>query len=271
MPELPEVETVVRGLQRTIQGEVIQKVQIFRERTLPIQEIDEFQEQLAGKTIMEVARRGKYILFHLTPPLLLIAHLRMTGKFIVADIDQPAKHHRAWFTLQSGMQLIFDDMRCFGTLELYPSLEQCRKLQEQGIEPLSKELTVENISKLFGKSTKEIKNLLLNQSKIVGIGNIYASEILFASGISPFRQGQSISREEIQKLQKETQRILHIAITKNGTSISDFRKVDDKTGEFQNFLQVYGKHGQPCPTCGTPIQRAVQQQRSSFYCSVCQN
>lgn len=272
MPELPEVETVVRGLQSSIPETTITAVTVFRDNAIrPLAE-DEFAEQLIGRSIQKVTRRAKYLIFHLDPELYMLAHLRMTGKFIVTSpIDAPGKHHRVWFELGADLLMIFDDMRCFGTLELVKSLKDWPKLEKLGVEPLSQELTVPYLKGCFAKSTNSIKNLLLDQSKIAGIGNIYASEILFDAQIDPMREGKSIKTKEYQRIIQATQEILETAIHKNGTSISDFRQVDEKTGEFQNFLKVYDKTEKPCPRCSTPIQRIVQQQRSSFYCPSCQH
>lgn len=271
MPELPEVETVVRGLQKAVTECQITDVQVFRENPITPLSTDVFCQQLIGKTIESVTRRAKYIIFHLQPELYLLAHLRMTGKFIVTQpLAEPHKHHRVWFQLGQDALMIFEDMRCFGTLELVPSLDDCSKLTQLGVEPLSSALTVQHLQQCFLNSSTSVKNLLLDQKKVVGVGNIYASEVLFDSKISPLRKGQDLSSTDIKKMIHSIKKILKKAIQKNGTSISDFRKVDEKTGEFQNFLKVYGKTEKPCPKCSTPIQRIKQQQRSSFYCPTCQ-
>lgn len=271
MPELPEVETVVRGLNQTILSRQINSVQVFRNDLIAPLSPEEFADRLTGHTIQAVTRRAKYILFHLSPSLWLLAHLRMTGKFIITSpLPKPDKHHRIWFHLDNNSLMIFNDLRCFGTLELVESLENCKKLNHLGIEPLSPDLTVSFLKKTFKSSSSPIKNLLLNQNKIVGIGNIYASEILFEAQISPLRKGTRLSQKDLKNLIHATKKILKIAIEKNGTSISDFRRVDEQTGEFQNFLKVYGKTEKPCVRCSVPIQKIVQQQRSSFYCPACQ-
>ncbi len=271
MPELPEVETVVRGLQKSVVSQQITSVQVFRNNAITPLSSELFTQRLTGCTIETVTRRGKYLIFQLKPQLCLLAHLRMTGKFIVTSLlPQPHKHHRVWFQLGHQQLMIFDDMRCFGTLELVESLEQAKKLQQLGIEPLSAKLTLNHLKNCFNKSSTTIKSLLLDQTKVAGIGNIYASEILFDAKISPLRTGNQLSIQELKNLKKSIQKILKAAIDKNGTSISDFRKVDEKTGEFQNFLKVYGKNELACSHCSTPIQRIIQQQRSSFFCPSCQ-
>ena len=271
MPELPEVETVVRGLQEGVVSRQITSVQVFRNKPITPIKPKIFIKHLAGRTIQSVTRRAKYVLFQLEPPLWLLAHLRMTGKFIVTPpLPKPGRHHRVWFHLSPDLLMVFEDMRCFGTLELIESLEECQKLKQLGVEPLSSALTIRYLQNCFSHSASPIKNLLLNQTKVVGIGNIYASEILFDAHISPVRKGSQLSVAELGKIIHSTQNILRKAIDKNGTSISDFRRVDEQSGEFQNCLKVYGKAEQPCSRCATPIQRMRQQQRSSFYCPSCQ-
>lgn len=271
MPELPEVETIVRGLQKTVVSHTITTVTVFRKDAINPENPTTFAQRLSGHTIKSVTRRAKYLIFELDPPLWLMAHLRMTGKFVVTPpLPFPAKHHRLWFHLDPELLLVFADVRCFGTLKLFDSLENAMVLHQLGIEPLSADLTTTYLKKCFTKSTSPIKNLLLNQNKVVGIGNIYAAEILFDSGISPCRPGSALRKGELRKLTRSIQKIIQASIEQSGTSISDFRRVDEQTGVFQNFLKVYGKAEQPCPRCSTPILRIVQQQRSSFYCPSCQ-
>ncbi len=271
MPELPEVETVVRGLQSTVVSRPITAVQVFRDTNIRPLSSDAFIEPLEGRIIRSVIRRAKYILFELEPELLLVGHLRMTGKFIATlPLKQPHKHHRVWFHLGEDLLMVFQDSRCLGTLELYESLEAFEAVKPLGVEPLSENLTSDYLEKSFGSRSAPIKNLLMDQTRVAGIGNIYASEILFATGIAPTRPGNKLKTQDYKNLVQVTQQILNEAIKKNGTSISDFRRVDEQTGEFQNFLKVYGKTDKPCPRCSGDIKRIVQQQRSSFYCPSCQ-
>ncbi len=159
--------------------------------------------------------------------------MRMTGKFIVTEpLAEPEKYNRVWFHLGSGRLMIFDDVRCFGTLEFYEKLDDSKALCKLGIEPFADDLNANYFISQLVSSTREVKSILLDQKIIAGLGNIY--------------------------------------VENNGTTISDFRRVDDKTGKFQQFLKVYDKNEQPCPDCGVPIQRIVQQQRSTFFCPECQ-
>ena len=166
--------------------------------------------------------------------------------------------------------MIFDDIRCFGTLEVYDRLSDSKSLCKLGIEPLSAEMSANFFIKRMESSKREIKTVLLDQKIVVGLGNIYVSEILFRSRIHPQRAAGKLLKKDWTIIIKHTQSILEEAIKNNGTTISDFRRIDDKTGKFQQFLQVYGKHNQACLECDVPIQRIVQQQRSTFFCQECQ-
>jgi len=271
MPELPEVETVVRELRGEICGEIISSVEIFRSNPIVQGDLEAFQKQLTGRKFVDVTRRAKYLIFHLEPGRYLVAHLRMTGKFIVSDpLPRPTKHNRVWFNFKSGRLMIFDDIRCFGTLEIFDDLVESKSLQKLGIEPFSNAMTPDFFNELLSASKREIKSVLLDQKIIAGLGNIYVSEILFRSRIHPQRSSDSIKNKEWPRIIKNTKDILEEAIKNNGTTISDFRRVDEKTGKFQQFLQVYDKKEKPCTECGTPIQRIVQQQRSTFFCPACQ-
>ncbi len=271
MPELPEVETVARGLREQVVGSTIRAVQIWHPTLTVKQDRDRFTEHLTGAQITQVSRRAKFLLFHLQPQGVLMGHLRMTGKFIVsAPLEAPGKHHRAWFTLDEGRLLVFEDMRCFGTLEWFPEEASIPQLQELGPEPLSDAFQAPLLQQALAKTSRAIKPTLLDQKIVAGIGNIYASEILFRARIHPEREARTLRKADCTRLVTETKEVLTEALAHNGTSISDFRRVDDKTGEFQAFLRVYQRETHPCRVCGTPIQRIVQQQRSTFFCPTCQ-
>jgi len=271
MPELPEVETIVRELRNEIIGDKISSVDIFRINPIIQGDLVKFKQKLNGKKLLNITRRAKYLIFHLEPKSFLIAHLRMTGKFIVSNsITEPSKYNRLWFHLKSGRILIFDDIRCFGTLEVQNRLDDTKSLLNLGIEPLSKEMNSDYFIKRLSKSKRNIKSVLLDQKIVAGLGNIYVSEILFRSSIHPQSEVVNFQKKDWIKIVKFTKMILEEAIENNGTSISDFRRIDDKTGQFQKFLNVYGKNSLPCPKCGIPIQRIVQQQRSTFFCFGCQ-
>jgi formamidopyrimidine-DNA glycosylase len=272
VPELPEVETLVRELKPYVIGKTIRKINVFR--SLPILPLKpkEFIQALESKKIVDLTRRAKYLIFHLKPELYLLTHLRMTGKFLLKNhLKSPGKYHRVWFHLGKQKLLVFEDVRCLGKMELATKVTISQKLSRLGAEPLSKKLNISYFHKRCNETIRPIKAVLMDQSKIAGIGNIYASEILFKAGIHPERQTKFLTQMERKQILHTIKLILKKAIQLQGTSVANYRRVDDKMGEFQNFLNVYGKTGQPCPRCGRSIERIVQCQRSTFFCSHCQH
>jgi formamidopyrimidine-DNA glycosylase len=221
-----------------------------------------------------VSRSGKQVLIALSPrpggrsPLWLSVHLRMTGRLIWVDdgVRTTRDHLRARISFDRGA-LLFYDTRRFGTLVWHRSLEATRP---RGVEPLSPALNGDRFAALIGGSRQNIKAWLLRQDRLVGLGNIYASEILFAAGISPLRSTDTLDREECGRIFRATRRILRRAIRNCGTTFSDFQDARGTSGTYQRLLAVYGRAGEPCRRCGTPVVRRVQQQRSTFYCPVCQ-
>ena len=271
MPELPEVETIARELDARLPGRRIEGVTVFRADALGGESPERFERALVGRAITRCFRRGKFLLFHLLPERYLVAHLRMTGKFALSEsLREPLPYQRLWFALDNGQVLIFQDLRCFGTLEVVDALSDSPSLAKLGVEPLSREFTSAWLKQALAGSRAPLKHWLMDQRKVAGLGNIYVSEILYAAGLDPKCPAGRLKLEQIARLHAVTRRILRLAIKKNGTTIRDFRRVDEHSGEFQNFLQVYGKAGAPCPRCETPIRRIVQQQRSTFYCPSCQ-
>jgi len=271
MPELPEVETIARELNQALSGQTIRKVQVRRPGLLEGDSPQGFEAGLAGKQVDRVARRGKYLVFTLVPQGVLVAHLRMTGKFVLqggAESIPPSA--RVVFLLSGGERLLYQDTRCLGRLFLARTEEEAPPLARLGMEPLSGGFTPGWLAQGAAKSRTPIKVWLMDQSRVAGLGNIYVSEICFSARVAPTRPANSLNRGEIQRIHRVTGEILTQALACNGTTISDYRKVDDKTGTFQNFLRVYGKKGAPCPRCAAPIQRIVQHQRSTFLCPVCQ-
>jgi len=179
-------------------------------------------------------------------------------------------YHRVWFELEDGALLVFQDMRCFGTLAVVERLRDYAPLAALGVDPFSRHFTAHWLAEALAASRTPLKHWLMDQSKVAGLGNIYVAEILYDARLSPLRTANTLIAAEVERLYRAVRRILRKAIHKSGTTIRDFRRVDQKTGQFQNFLRVYGKAGQPCPSCRTPIARVVQQQRSTFYCPTCQ-
>lgn len=272
MPELPEVETVVRGLAKCLPGLKIERVEVLHPRPLGGTSPQAFNDFFAGRSFEKISRFGKYLWFMLDNKSSMVAHLRMTGKFIFQERqDYPHDHIRVIFFLSGGARLYFKDVRLFGTLKIYPPGAVILEWEKLGVDPVLEKLTAEYLlDKARGRKIP-VKTFLLDQSVMAGLGNIYASEILFSARISPFIPVLKISRKQWERIVEFTEEILARAILHNGTSISDFRNVDDKTGEFQKMLMVYQRGGQICRVCGkTVIEKAVQGQRSTFYCPLCQ-
>jgi len=266
MPELPEVQTVIDGLNQIIINQTIRKIKILRKGITSCN-----FSQILGEKFLKLERRGKYIIFHLSSELVIIGHLKMTGKFVVTSkYVKYHPHDRVIFFLGDQSKLIFNDVRCFGHLELIGSADLLEKFKKMGPEPWDSKYNSQYLQKKLENRKIPIKTLLLDQNLVAGIGNIYASEILFEAGIHPEKPGHSLMVSEFNQIIESTRRILNLALKYNGTTISDFRRVDEKTGEFQNFLKVYGRQGLACRICGEKIQKIKQNQRSTFLCSSCQ-
>jgi len=269
MPELPEVETTLRGIEPHVCDQYIEKV-ILRETRLrwPISaEVSGLQ----GRQIRAVSRRGKYLLMHLDQGN-LIWHLGMSGSMRILPTGSAAeKHEHVEFQLSNGRSLKFRDPRRFGAL-LYCTQDplQHRLLQQLGPEPLSEAFDTDYLYQCCRKRSAAIKPVLMNSHIVVGVGNIYASEALFLAGIRPTRAARRISKQRIARLVKAVRDTLAAAIGHGGTSLQDFTQVDGKPGYFSQELQVYANRGE-CKTCGKPIKQLVQAQRSSYYCPGCQS
>lgn len=272
MPELPEVETIVRSLRSGgMTGEPVIDRQIvsadlFNPRTLVFAGTPaECSRVLGGCRILEAGRRAKYIRLRTTGPEILI-HLRMSGDLrCEPDDDKPLEpHDRMVFHFADGMRLVFNDVRKFGRIWVTDDPEKV--LAGLGAEPLGEAFTAEWLAEKLAGQRRTVKTVLLDQSVIAGIGNIYADESLFGAGILPSRPAESLSREECARLRDSIRRTLALAIEKNGSSF-DWAY---KGGHFQNEFQVYGRKGEPCSRCGTPIEKTVIGQRGTHYCPVCQ-
>lgn len=275
MPELPEVETIVRQLQEQIIDKIITKIEILRSDQWKLNRPDDVMCSLKKQHISQVSRRAKFILINFRSGCQLIIHLRMTGKLIWSphkpDID---KFTRTIFYFTDGSNLQFNDTRALGSLIFLNCGEQYPSLEKLGVEPLSDDWHLENLRSMCQKSSLTMKDFLMDQNKIAGIGNIYANEILFRSGIHPQRRVNTLLDMEIEKLFHVIPKVLELAVQKMGTTlgnkVSDYRSVYNIRGEFQNILTVYGREGKSCLKCGTPIIRIKQKDRSSYVCETCQ-
>jgi formamidopyrimidine-DNA glycosylase len=274
MPELPEVETVRRSLLPVILHKPIESVEVHYERILQHITPQEFQARLTGLRFLDLTRRGKYLIFHLERELELVAHLRMTGRLIYysdSAIAQ-AKHTSVIFGFGSAGDLRFEDVRKFATLDLVKigEYEQIKGLAKLGVEPLAEEFTVQFLQEITVNRSATIKGILLDQSKIAGLGNIYADESLFLAKIHPERTGNSLQKKELKRLHQAIQKVLGLAIEGQGTTLRDYRTGFGQEGSFQNELQVYGKKGEKCPRCGVDLEHKKVAGRTSHYCPTCQ-
>ena len=263
MPELPEVQTIINGLNQKVLGKEIQEIVELRPRTVEWQ----FPVTSLGK-INSISRRGKYIIIQTSSKYKLVIHLRMTGKLIFEkDLNKTSNHARAEIIFKNKTKLIFDDVRTFGKIQIINSNEKIKALQKLGVEPLSDDFNTEYLKNELKNRKAPIKNVLLDQKVIAGLGNIYVSEILFRAKVHPATTANKLKTASLKRIVSETKNVLQEAIKHNGTTISDYRSVEDKTGEFQNFLKVYGK--KICE-CGAIIQQIKQAGRSTYFCEECQ-
>lgn len=268
MPELPEVETVRRTLLPMV-GDTIAAVQV-RERRLRSPISTDFEHRLVGSTVTDIDRRGKYLLFRLSSGECVLAHLGMSGSMVLQPTGaERQRHDHVVMTLASGRELVFNDPRRFGLLKL-GKVETFAELQRVGRDSLAELPSANVLKELCERRRKPIKNLLMDQQLLGGIGNIYANEILFHAGVRPRRQAAGLSRRELERVATAIAAVLSDAVRLGGSSISDYRDGTGKPGYFQIEHRVYDRGGQPCRSCGTSIRRLVLVGRSTFYCPRCQ-
>ncbi len=269
MPELPEVETIVRDLRRLVKGAAIRRTEVIR-RDLIVGDPETFARSTSGQTIESVTRRAKNIVLDLGKDRLII-NLGMTGRVLVLGPgdDEPA-HLGVRFELEDDRRMAYQDVRRFGRLEVVPEARWRERSANLGIEPLSSDFTPEKVFELTRKSRTAIKPWLMDQRRIVGIGNIYASEILFRARISPRRQAERVTRRQAAAIVEASREVLREAIEFRGTTLLDYRDANGGKGEFSNRLRVYGREGKPCVDCDGKVRRIVQGGRSTFYCPKCQ-
>lgn len=268
MPELPEVETVRRGLNRLVKGATIESIEVFWPKIIN-NDIDSFKARLKAQTIEKIDRRGKYLLFRFGNGWTMVSHLRMEGKYNVVPRDEgQTKHTHVVFHLTDDRDLLYNDTRKFGRMTLVPTGEEntVGGLKTMGPEPVADQLTVAYMTEIFGKSKKMIKPLLLDQSKIAGIGNIYADETLWMSKIHPMRPANSLTEDEISDLRQNIIDEMAMAIKGHGTTVHSFSTAFGEAGQFQNHLHVYGREGEPCDRCGTIIEKIKVAQRGTHFC-----
>ncbi len=269
MPELPEVETVVRALRPSLRQRTIIGVRNYWPRHIDRPSFEELQQRAIGRAIVDVDRRGKYILMPLDDGQTLIVHLRMTGHLAVVDsAEKPDSHTHTIFALDNDQELRFRDTRKFGRVYLVDDADEV--VGKLGPEPLEAGFSAEVLADLLSNRKRMIKPLLLDQHMIAGIGNIYADEALFDARIHPMRGSDTLSPDEIVRLHAGIVKVLEMGIAREGASISTYVKPDGQKGDMQNAVMVFRRTGQPCPVCATPIERLIVGQRSTHVCPNCQ-
>ena len=271
MPELPEVETVRRGLERLVAGKTIDQVRVCYAKMIGTG-ADSFVHDLPGQTIERIGRRGKYLLFYLTGGVLL-SHLRMEGKYLFYPDEVPErKHAHVFFQTTDGGTLVYEDVRKFGTMELLrkDQLEAYFAARKLGPEPTEADFLLSPFAAALKRSKKPIKPYLLEQTLVVGLGNIYVDEALWRARIHPARPADSLKPAEVNRLREQIIEVLQLGIEKRGSTIRTYRNALGEDGTMQDFLQVYGKTGQPCARCGSPIEKIKLGGRGTHLCPHCQ-
>jgi formamidopyrimidine-DNA glycosylase len=288
MPELPEVETVRRGLAPVLEGRRLTRV-LQRRPDLRWPLPPRFAERLTGRRIARLGRRSKYLLAELDGDETLIVHLGMSGRMLVErearsdaamlgayahEAGGDGKHDHVVFDVEGGVRVVYNDARRFGAMDLWPTadLDSHRLLAALGPEPLGNGFSGAHLAGRFAGRLTTVKAALLDQRNVAGLGNIYVCEALFRAGVSPKRRAGSIARARIEALAAAVRETLTEAIAAGGSSLRDYRQADGELGYFQHVFQVYGRTGEPCrkPGCGGVVARIVQGARSSFYCPRCQ-
>jgi len=267
MPELPEVETVKKALNKIILNKKIKDVLIYRNNIIEGNP-NIFRKEVINSKFTKVDRLGKFLIFHLDNNKVMLSHLRMEGKFIY---NQKSDYCRVLFKFTDGTYLNYDDSRTFGYLSIRSELDYLKvpPLSLLG-EEANKTLSIDKMYPLFNKDKRLIKEVLLDQHIISGLGNIYVDETLFKSKISPFSKSNLLSKKDIQMLLKNAKEILDLAIKHNGSSVHTFTWDNGKSGDMQNFLKVYGKKGENCPNCGNEFKKTFIGGRGTTYCPYCQ-
>ena len=280
MPELPEVETVRKGLERYLQGRTFRQV-ILRRDGLRFPFPKNLAATLTGKTVQKVERRAKYLLIHMTDNVTMLGHLGMTGSFVFSAEEeyQPSRHDHLLFKLSDGSTMVYNDPRRFGVIDLLQTgaEKEHRLLAHLGPEPLTSDWQAGVFCEAIRHKQGAIKTTILDQKVVVGVGNIYACEALFMSRISPRRKASSVAGKKAtgiraKRLVEAVKLVLQEAIEAGGSTLQDFQDVEGKAGYFAHQFQVYDREGKECvrDECSSTIRRIVQAGRSTFYCPTCQ-
>ncbi|HEY8082709.1 MAG TPA: bifunctional DNA-formamidopyrimidine glycosylase/DNA-(apurinic or apyrimidinic site) lyase [Solirubrobacterales bacterium] len=287
MPELPEVETVCRQLEPELEGQRIERLEVFDARWARPARPKKLEAEVSGRTIRGLGRRGKYLLLVLDRDQTLVMHLRMTGNLVLVEGEEKLdpsegmrlyegerstseRHLRARFTLEDGRELWFTDPRRFGEAFLIDDGNLATRFERLGLEPFSDDFTADALGEIAARRTAPLKSFLLNQSGVAGVGNIYADEALFRAQLHPLSPAGSMRSEHHEALHEGIVAALQAGIDGGGASIDDYRDGRGERGSMQNEFLVHTREGEPCPRCDGTVARTVVAGRSTYYCSGCQ-
>jgi len=272
MPELPEVETVKETLKKEVLNKIITDVKIYYENIIEYPTSKEFKEKIINQKINDIKRRGKWLMFELDDYFLL-SHLRMEGRYFIRNKkDEILKHEHISFTLDNGLELRYLDTRKFGKMHLIEKEEILNRkpLNELGLEPWDEKLNINYLKEKYKNKKLPIKTVILDQSIIVGIGNIYADEILFLSKINPLKKSNELNDKELEDIIENTKIILEKAIKAGGTTIRTYESSEGVHGRFQQELLIHSKENENCPNCDETILKTRVGGRGTYYCPYCQ-
>ena len=276
MPELPEVQTIINSLKKKpLLNRKIKSIDILLPKVIKNATPSKFKEFMVGETIKDIKRKGKYLIFCLSHNKVWLVHLRMEGKlfFYKTSKDVSKTHLMVQLNFADGNSLGYYDSRMFGTFHIFNSLDaayKSKELSKVAIDPLDKEFTKEYLYDKIHKISRAIKTTLLDQSIVSGIGNIYADEILFMCRINPLRPASKVSLNDCANIVKYSRSILEASMKHKGTTVFSYKFEKDHSGEFQKFLKVHTKKGEPCPKCKTKIIKIKVNGRGTYYCPSCQ-
>lgn len=275
MPELPEVELVARALNRIIRERRIVAARLLRAGLAPDSTPRQFSRLLRGATVKEVGRRGKHILMHLDNGRVLITHLRMTGRFLYLPVEAPLpKHTHAILYLDNERRLVFTDQRHFGLMKIVSASElyEAKELRALAPEPFSEEFTPDYLHAALSRSRRTLKETLLDQKRVLGLGNIYAAEVMFMARINPFTVASELSRRRVPRLHRAILDVLSESLAHGSTMNVDPENIDGSYygGNYEGHWRVYDREGEPCPACRARIHRIAHAGRSTFFCPRCQ-
>lgn len=275
MPELPEVETIRADLAPELTGRVVRGIAVHKpDIILPPDDPATFRERVVGRRITAVERRAKYLLFRLEGGPVLQVQLRMSGRFALGPaLPDPTefRHIAAELRLDDGRTLFYDDMRRLGGLRLLEPAAWREESARLGPEPLSPSFRASHLANILTDTRTPVKNALMDQRRVAGIGNIYASEALYRARVDPRRPGRELAPEEVRRLHRAVRAVLREALRAAGTSFRNYRAVNGRSGSFQRSLRVYAREGEACGKCAASVERIVQAGRSTYYCPACQS